>query len=52
MDYENKGGKDEEDDDNNDDNIDDNNDDGKVVLTRPAAVDSVGVMLLRRQRQR
>ena len=26
MDYENKGGKDEEDDDNNDDNIDDNND--------------------------
>ena len=35
----------------NDDYVDDN-DDIEVVLTRPAAVDSVGVMLLRRQRQR
>ena len=38
----------------NDDYVDDddNSDDIEVVVTRPAAVDSVGVMLLRRQRQR
>ena len=49
MDYDNKGDTDEKDESEEDDN---NDDDDKVVPTRPAAVDGVGVMLLRRQRQR